>query len=77
MVRATAIDIILASIEDEFDLILELESRGYVTLGAEHVDSIKYDLDRNELRECLIQIERYIPEVKGLVSLLDKLTNNN
>lgn len=69
----TTVEIDLDDFEDS-DLIGELESRGYVVLGSDIVDGFKYDLNRNDLRECLFQMERFIPELSGLVSALDKLT---
>lgn len=66
------VEVDLDDLEDN-DLIDELESRGYVVLDSDIVDSFKFELDRNDLRECLFQMERFIPELKGLVSALDKL----
>lgn len=60
---------------EDNDLIDELESRGYVVLGSDIVEGFAYELKtRNDLRECLFQIERFIPELSGLVSALDKTT---
>lgn len=67
------LDDLVDDLEDS-DLIRELESRGYVVLESDIVDGFKYDLNRNDLRECLFQMERFIPELSGLVSALDKLT---
>jgi hypothetical protein len=59
----------------EYEIIEELEKYGYTVLGDDAVLGFQYELDRGNLRECLVEMEKYIPGLRGLVYALDKITN--
>lgn len=63
---------------NEFDddaLIQEVESRRYTVIGDDVALGFQYELDRGNLRECLVEMEKHIPGLRNLVHALDKITN--
>lgn len=60
---------------EDHELIEEMESRGYsVFFKGTPLDYAAWCLQNGNISECLFQIEREFPQLKGLSRALDKLT---